>query len=125
MCIRDSYYVTYSRPRGGRSRQKIGEVGILPLPKARKAAREFLAKVQLGEDPADARPTIVEWLVDSGLVDSNKAARRAIGEGGAYVNNVKIDDDGWMPAEADLLHRRWLVLRRGKKSFAGARFGLR
>ncbi|GAA3035906.1 tyrosine--tRNA ligase [Gordonia defluvii] len=84
-----------------------------------------LGETAIAEYPADARPTIVELLVDSGLVDSNKAARRAIGEGGAYVNNVKIDDDGWMPAEADLLHRRWLVLRRGKKSFAGARFGLR
>jgi tyrosyl-tRNA synthetase len=70
-----------------------------------------------------ARPTIVELLVDSGLVDSNKAARRAIGEGGAYVNNAKIDDEDWIPGTDDLLHGRWLVLRRGKKTFAGARFG--
>jgi len=70
-----------------------------------------------------AGPTIVELLVDSGLVDSNKAARRAIGEGGAYVNNAKIDDETWVPGVGDLLHGRWLVLRRGKKTFAGARFG--
>ena len=65
----------------------------------------------------------MELLVDSGLVDSNKAARRAIGEGGAYVNNAKIDDETWVPGVGDLLHGRWLVLRRGKKTFAGARFG--
>ncbi|WLP90561.1 tyrosine--tRNA ligase [Gordonia sp. NB41Y] len=70
---------------------------------------------------SDSTPTIVELLVDSGLSESNKAARRAIGEGGAYVNNVKITDADWTPADADLLHGSWLVIRRGKKSFAGAR----
>ena len=45
-------------------------------------------------------------------------------EGGAYVNNTKITDPEWQPADADLLHGRWLVVRRGKKSFAGARLGL-
>lgn len=70
------------------------------------------------------RPTIVSLLVDTGLSESNKAARRAIGEGGAYVNNTKITDAEWQPADADLLHGRWLVVRRGKKSFAGARLAL-
>ncbi|MFT4126945.1 MAG: tyrosine--tRNA ligase [Gordonia sp. (in: high G+C Gram-positive bacteria)] len=72
---------------------------------------------------ADERPTIVQLLVDTRLSDSNKAARRAIAEGGAYVNNTKITDPDWSPADADLLHGRWLVIRRGKKSFAGARVG--
>ena len=69
-------------------------------------------------------PTIIELLVDSGLSESNKAARRAIGEGGAYVNNVKITDAEWRPTSEDLLHGRWLVIRRGKKSFGGARLSL-
>ena len=81
-----------------------------------------LGETSIAEYALGAKPTIVELLVDSGLVDSNKAARRTIGEGGAYVNNTKIDDDAWAPGGADLLHSRWLVLRRGKKSFAGARF---
>ncbi|MBD0860273.1 tyrosine--tRNA ligase [Gordonia sp. zg691] len=68
-----------------------------------------------------ARPTIVELLVDTKLSESNKAARRAVSEGGAYVNNTKITDPEWQPTDADLLHGRWLVVRRGKKSFAGAR----
>ncbi|MGV9710023.1 tyrosine--tRNA ligase [Gordonia sp. NPDC003424] len=72
----------------------------------------------------EARPTMVQLLVDTGLSESNKAARRAIGDGGAYVNNMKISDPEWQPADADLLHGRWLVVRRGKKSFAGAEVAL-
>lgn len=82
-----------------------------------------LGETTIAEYADGARPTIVELLVDSRLVDSNKAARRAISEGGAYVNNTKIDDEAWTPGTDDLLHGRWLVLRRGKKTFAGARFG--
>ncbi|AFA73624.1 tyrosyl-tRNA synthetase TyrS [Gordonia polyisoprenivorans VH2] len=72
-------------------------------------------------DYSGTRPTIIELLVDTKLSDSNKAARRAVSEGGAYVNNAKISDEEWRPADSDLLHGRWLVVRRGKKSFAGAR----
>ncbi|MBD0024491.1 tyrosine--tRNA ligase [Gordonia pseudamarae] len=71
---------------------------------------------------AGERPTIIELLVATGLSESNKAARRAVDEGGAYVNNQKIVDADWRPQNPDLLHGRWLVVRRGKKSFAGARF---
>lgn len=72
---------------------------------------------------AEAAPTstIVDLLVDSGLCEGRSAARRAVNEGGAAVNNEKIADPEWTPAEADYLHGRWLVLRRGKKNFAGVR----
>ncbi|WP_209899423.1 tyrosine--tRNA ligase [Nocardia goodfellowii] len=72
---------------------------------------------------AEVKPgeTIVDLLVASGLSDSRGAARRAVNEGGAYVNNEKISDSEWTPAEADYLHGSWLVLRRGKKNLAGAR----
>ncbi|WP_422558378.1 tyrosine--tRNA ligase [Gordonia sp. (in: high G+C Gram-positive bacteria)] len=82
-----------------------------------------VGETQIAEYPAGAQPTIVELLVDSGLETGNKAARRAIESGGAYVNNQKVTDVEWTPAGEDLLHGRWLVLRRGKKSFAGARIG--
>ena len=65
--------------------------------------------------------TIVDLLVGAGLADSKGAARRSIKEGGAYVNNVRIEDEAWAPAEDDFLHGSWLVLRRGKKNFAGAK----
>lgn len=70
--------------------------------------------------PGDPR-TIVDLLVASGLVDSKGAARRTIKEGGAYVNNERISDVDWEPSADDLLHGSWLVLRKGKKNFAGAR----
>ncbi len=82
-----------------------------------------LSETGVAEFDAGATPTIVNLLVESGLADGNKAARRAIDEGGAYVNNAKITDADWTPTPDDLLHGRWLVLRRGKKTFAGARIG--
>lgn len=64
-------------------------------------------------------PTIVDLLVAAGLSPSRGAARRTVNEGGAYVNNAKIADEDWRPATSDLLHGRWLVLRRGKRATAG------
>ncbi|MFE6750123.1 tyrosine--tRNA ligase [Kitasatospora purpeofusca] len=63
---------------------------------------------------------IVDLLVAVGLSPSRSAARRTIKEGGAYLNNVKVTDEEAVPAEADLLHGRWLVLRRGKRNLAAA-----
>nr|VDG63719.1 tyrosyl-tRNA synthetase [Streptococcus thermophilus] len=65
--------------------------------------------------------TIVDLLVGTGLVDSKGAARRAIKEGGAYANNQRIESEEWEPATGDLLHGSWVVLRRGKKNFAGVK----
>ncbi|WP_436496415.1 tyrosine--tRNA ligase [Actinokineospora sp. HUAS TT18] len=64
-------------------------------------------------------PTIVDLLVASGLAESRGAARRTVGEGGAYVNNGKVTDEAWTPSKEDLLHGKWLVLRRGKRNTAG------
>ena len=65
--------------------------------------------------------TILDLLVESGLEKSKGAARRTVGEGGAYVNNQRIEDIEWSLSSQDLLHGSWLVLRKGKKRFAGAR----
>ncbi len=66
-------------------------------------------------------PDIVELLTLSGLASSKGEARRTVAEGGAYVNNVRIDDPAHVPAAGDLIASSWLVLRRGKKRFAGVR----
>lgn len=60
----------------------------------------------------------MDLLAETGLVASKSAARRTVKEGGAYVNNVKVTAEDAVPAAADLLHGRWLVLRRGKKNLA-------
>ena len=60
---------------------------------------------------------ICQLLVDTGLVASISAARRAINEGGVYLNNVKVENE---TATLDvLLHGKFAVLRRGKKTLAG------
>ncbi|WP_026877012.1 tyrosine--tRNA ligase [Jiangella gansuensis] len=74
--------------------------------------------VEAGEEP----PTYVDLFVSAGLVDSRSAARRAIGDGGAYVNNIRLDPGtapDARPGRDDLLHGRWLVLRRGKRTVGG------
>jgi tyrosyl-tRNA synthetase len=59
-----------------------------------------------------------DLFAQSGLVGSKSAARRTIAEGGAYVNNRRVDDEDAVVGPADLLHDRWLVLRRGRRSLA-------
>lgn len=62
--------------------------------------------------------SIVDLLVAAGLAPSRSAARRTINEGGAYLNNAKVTAEDLVPAGSDLLHGRWLVLRRGKRNIA-------
>src|SRR4051794_305192 len=81
----------------------------------------------LAQALATARPlvegvvgkSLTDLFVESGLVQSRGEARRAFAEGGAYVNNVRADDPDYVPLPADYLGGRILVLRRGKKNFAG------
>lgn len=69
------------------------------------------------------KPTILDLLLATGLVESRAAGRRAVAEGGAYVNNARVVDAEWVPATADLLAGGWLVVRRGRRSLAGALAG--
>lgn len=61
---------------------------------------------------------VVDLFAEVELVASKSAARRTIKEGGAYVNNVKVTAEDAVPEAGELLHGRWLVLRRGKKNLA-------
>jgi len=75
---------------------------------------------ELPRTTAKAGDLVVDALVGAGLVASKAAARRAIAEGGAYVNNVKVTSDEQVLEPADLLHGRYAVLRRGKRTLAVA-----
>lgn len=61
---------------------------------------------------------IAQLLVDTGLTASLSEARRAIGQGGVYLNNVKVDSDA-ATVEGAALSGGMAVLRRGKKTLAG------
>jgi tyrosyl-tRNA synthetase len=75
------------------------------------------ALAELPNTTAALGTPITELLVQTGLVAGTSAGRRAIAEGGVYVNNVKITDESAVLTEC--LHTRFAVLRRGKKTLAG------
>jgi len=64
---------------------------------------------------AQLGPTVADLIAACGIVASKSEARRAIDEGGAYLNNVKVTDIDAVPKTSDLLYGRFLVLRRGKR----------
>ena len=92
-----------------------GDLGTLDEATLESALRE----TEVAEVSSSSPGTLTELLVASGLCESKGAARRSIGENGVAVNNEKIADTEWTPGESDWLHGHWLVLRRGKKTFAG------
>lgn len=92
-----------------------GELRDLDEPTLAAALRE----AAVAELAPGAPASIVDLLVLSGLCESKGAARRAVKEGGASVNNRKISSEEWTPSGDDLLHGTWLVVRRGKRHFAG------
>ena len=83
------------------------------------AATIEAAIAELPSATGAAGAPVAQLLVDSGLVKSLGEARRAIAQGGVYVNNAQVEGDDAVLAEADLLHGRFAVLRRGKKTLAG------
>ena len=97
-----------------------GDLAAIPAEVLDPALREVPhAVIHRSEISDGLLPDIVDLLVRSGLAASNGQARRTIGEGGAYVNNVRVEDDALRPAATELLHGRFLVLRRGRKTLAG------
>lgn len=62
---------------------------------------------------------VAQLLVDTGLVKSLGEARRAIAQGGVYVNNAQITAEDAVLSDQELLYGRFAVLRRGKKTLAG------
>jgi tyrosyl-tRNA synthetase len=68
-------------------------------------------------------PSIANLMASARVVPSVSAARRAIEEGGAYVNNGKVTDIGAVPGPGDLLHGRYLILRRGKRTVGAVQIG--
>ena len=82
-----------------------------------ESALEFVS----GEVPSTAIQTlgssIIDLLVESGLCQSRKDAKRAITEGGIYLNGGRVADADFLPSKGDLLHQKYVLLRRGKKQW--------
>jgi tyrosyl-tRNA synthetase len=89
-----------------------GDLAALDSPTLEAALRELPNTTTKPDAP------IAQLLVDTGLTSSLSDARRAIGQGGVYLNNEKIDDDTATVA-GRALPNGMAVLRRGKKTLAG------
>jgi tyrosyl-tRNA synthetase len=61
-------------------------------------------------------PPVADLMAACGIVETKSAARRAITEGGAYLNNDRVTDVDAVPAGTDLLQGQYLVLRRGRRT---------
>ncbi|MGO1535843.1 MAG: tyrosine--tRNA ligase [Yaniella sp.] len=62
------------------------------------------------------RMTIIDLLVATGLEKSKSSARRTVGDGGAYLNNTKIEDPEHIFTATDALHNKYFVVRRGRRN---------
>ena len=94
-----------------------GEIRDLPV----ETLRAALTEAGLHQVSAEL-PSAAALLQAAGLAGSLSEARRTVREGGAYLNNNKITDAEAPPTVGDLLHGRWLVLRRGKRTIAGVEY---
>jgi tyrosyl-tRNA synthetase len=116
-------------------RRLAREVTTLVHGSAAASAAEEASAVLFGGSPAGASPQALEFLAsevptspfapgtdlvhalaDTPLASSLSDARRTIGQGAASVNGEVVREDRPL-SEADLLHGRWLVLRKGKRTY--------
>eukprot|EP00250_Pteridium_aquilinum_P031407 c43565_g1_i1 orf=354-2015(-) len=59
---------------------------------------------------------LVDLCVSSGLLASKGAVRRLIKQGGLYLNNEKVEDEGKIVEQEDIVDMRMLLLSAGKKN---------
>ena len=92
-----------------------GEIADLDL-KTLDSALSQLPKATIKK--GDPYPSWVDLLAATGVVDSKSAARRIVKEGGGYLNNKKVESEDFTPSKNDLLHGKYLLLRKGKRDLA-------
>jgi tyrosyl-tRNA synthetase len=61
--------------------------------------------------------SLIDLLTDSGVVKSKGEARRAISEGGVYLNNHRVSEAAQTVSLNDLMQGHFIILRRGKKNY--------
>jgi tyrosyl-tRNA synthetase len=76
------------------------------------------AVAELPSATAGGGATVAQLLVEAGLTSSLSESRRAIDQGGVYLNNVRVEDPA-ATLDGAFLAGGVAVLRRGKKTLAG------
>ena len=62
--------------------------------------------------------TIIDALVETGLEKGKSAARRTLASGGAYLNNIKVEDEDAPICAEDLLAGSRVLVRKGRRNLA-------
>jgi tyrosyl-tRNA synthetase len=97
------------------SRALFGQGSLTDLDERTLAA--VAAEVRAAAIPGNGGlPPVANLMAAAGVASTVSAARRAIAEGGAYLNNQRVTDEKAVPRPEDLLHSRYLILRRGKRT---------
>lgn len=66
---------------------------------------------------SDLGVTVLDLLVESGLCNSKGSARKDMTAGGIYLNNERASDPAAVIGYKDLIAKRYVVLRKGKKTY--------
>ena len=94
--------------------------GGVPVRQASAAALAFVSE-EVPSGPLRALgASVVDVLVDAELAQSRSEARRALAEGSVYINGERTSDPDRVVDASDLLHGRYVLLRRGKKRWHAA-----
>lgn len=96
-----------------------GDVGSLSETQLERAFRGVPTTVLEGGDTP--RP-VVDVLVAAGLAGSKRAARELVTSGAVHVNGERVADPGAAVSRASALFGRFVILRKGKKTYHVATF---
>jgi tyrosyl-tRNA synthetase len=96
-----------------------GNVSMLGENELIEAMRDMASAVV---EETEAAP-LVDLLVAAGLSSSKRQARQDIESGAVYVNGVRQSSINAVIERSDRLFGKYVVLRRGKKNYAGITFG--
>jgi tyrosyl-tRNA synthetase len=95
--------------------------GGSPMEAGAEALAAVAAEVPRADLPSDGELTqgvdLVALLVEAGLAGSKSDARRSLDQGAIYVNGQRAEPGRQLDA-GDVLHGRYVVLRKGKKAYA-------
>ena len=72
---------------------------------------------ELAKDMLSDGVTVVDLLVDTGLVSSKAEARRAIQGGGIYLNDERVADGARAIELSQAIDGRFLILRKGRRKY--------
>lgn len=66
---------------------------------------------------------LLQILQETGLASSGREARQFVKSNAITMNNTKITEETYKPSSDDLLHGKYLVLKRGRNKFSVVKFG--